>query len=142
MNYKKILVPLDGSEASRRAMDEAMYLAGLSGATLLFLHVVDLNKELPTPQRIWEESNSLKEWEKAGAEKLSSFVVGLDDKIRHDDIVEVGSPGKVINRIAQEKGCDLILMGSRGLNVLENIVLGSVSQYVLAHAPCPVMVVR
>lgn len=79
---------------------------------------------------------------KAGAEKLSSFVVGLDDKIRHDDIVEVGSPGKVINRIAQEKGCDLILMGSRGLNVLENIVLGSVSQYVLAHAPCPVMVVR
>ena len=59
MNYKKILVPLDGSEASRRAMDEAMYLAGLSGATLLFLHVVDLNKELPTPQRIWEESNSL-----------------------------------------------------------------------------------
>lgn len=50
MNYKKILVPLDGSDASRRAMDEAMYLAELSGATLLFLHVVDLNKELPTPR--------------------------------------------------------------------------------------------
>ena len=54
MNYKKLLVPLDGSEASRRAMDEALYLAGLSGASLGFLYVVDLNRELPTPQRIWE----------------------------------------------------------------------------------------
>ena len=142
MNYKKILVPLDGSEASRRAMDEAIYLSGLSGAALLFLHIVDLNKELPTPQRIWEESNSLAEWEKAGAEKLANFVVGLDDNISHDDIVAVGSPGKTIHRITKEKACDLILMGSRGLNALENIVLGSVSQYVLTHAPCPVMVVR
>ena len=142
MNYKKILVPLDGSDASRREMDEAIYLAGLSGAALLFLHIVDLNKELPTPQRIWEESNSLSEWEKAGAEKLANFVVGVDDNVTHDDIVAVGSPGKTINRIAKEKACDLILMGSRGLNALENIVLGSVSQYVLAHAPCPVMVVR
>ena len=142
MNYKKILVPLDGSEASRRAMDEAIYLAGLSGAALLFLHIVDLNKELPTPQRIWEESNSLSEWEKAGAEKLANFVVGLDDSISHDDIVAVGSPGKTIHRIAKENACDLILMGSRGLNALENIVLGSVSQYVLTHASCPVMVVR
>ena len=142
MNYKKILVPLDGSEASRRAMDEAIYLAGLSGAALTFLYVVDLNKELPTPQRIWEESHSLAEWEKAGAEKLANFVVGLDDSISHDDIVAVGSPGKTIHRIAKENACDLILMGSRGLNALENIVLGSVSQYVLTHAPCPVMVVR
>lgn len=142
MNYKKILVPLDGSEASRRAMDEAIYLSGLSGAALTFLYVVDLNKELPTPQRIWEESHSIEEWKKAGGEKLANFVVGLDDTIRHEDVVEVGAPGQVIHRIAKEKGCDLILMGSRGLNVLENIVLGSVSQYVLTHAPCPVMVVR
>ena len=142
MNYKNILVPLDGSDASRRAMDEAIYLSGLSGATLTFLYVMDLNKELPAAQRIWEESHSIEEWKKAGAEKLATFVVGLEDKIQHEDIVEVGSPGKVIQRIAQERRTDLILMGSRGLNVLENIVLGSVSQYILTHAPCPVMVVH
>ena len=142
MNYKNILVPLDGSDASRRAMDEAIYLSGLSGATLTFLYVMDLNKELPAAQRIWEESHSIEEWKKAVAEKLATFVVGLEDKIQHEDIVEVGSPGKVIQRIAQERRTDLILMGSRGLNVLENIVLGSVSQYILTHAPCPVMVVR
>lgn len=142
MNYKNILVPLDGSDASRRAMEEAIYLADLSGAALIFLYVMDLNKELPAAQRIWEESHSIEEWKKAGAEKLATFVVGLEDKIQHEDIVEVGSPGKVIQRIAQERRTDLILMGSRGLNVLENIVLGSVSQYILTHAPCPVMVVH
>ncbi|MGP1366673.1 MAG: universal stress protein [Schwartzia sp. (in: firmicutes)] len=142
MKYKQILVPLDGSDASRRAMEEAIYLADLSGAALIFLYVMDLNKELPAAQRIWEESHSIEEWKKAGAEKLATFVVGLEDKIQHEDIVEVGSPGKVIQRIAQERRTDLILMGSRGLNVLENIVLGSVSQYILTHAPCPVMVVH
>lgn len=142
MNYKKLLVPLDGSEASRRAMDEALYLAGLSGASLGFLYVVDLNRELPTPQRIWEESVSLTEWKAAGQEKLASFVVGVDDGVRHEDLVEVGSPAKIICRIAREKEYDLIIMGSRGLNVLEDIVLGSVSHYVLSHAPCPVMIVR
>ena len=106
------------------------------------MYVVDLNRELPTPQRIWEESVSLTEWKAAGQEKLASFVVGVDDGVRHEDLVEVGSPAKIICRIAREKEYDLVIMGSRGLNVLEDIVLGSVSHYVLSHAPCPVMIVR
>lgn len=142
MNYKKILVPIDGSEASRRALAEALYVAGLSGAALGFLHVVDLNREMPTPQRIWEETNSMKEWREAGQEKLAKFLADLPATVEHERLVEIGAPTKCILKIAAEGQYDLIVMGSRGLNVLENIVLGSVSYGVLARAACPVMVVR
>ncbi len=53
-----------------------------------------------------------------------------------------GDPAEAIIRIADTRKCDLIVMGSRGLGRLAGLVLGSVSQKVVSHAPCPVLIVR
>jgi nucleotide-binding universal stress UspA family protein len=59
----------------------------------------------------------------------------------HSGILE-GSPAEAIIEVANTSKCDLIVMGSRGLGQLAGLLLGSTSQKVVAHAPCPVLIVR
>jgi nucleotide-binding universal stress UspA family protein len=53
-----------------------------------------------------------------------------------------GTPAESILKVAETRGCDLIIMGARGLGLLEMLFLGSQAQKVLSHADCPVLVVR
>ena len=57
-------------------------------------------------------------------------------------IVEIGSPAETIVDVCEREKYNLIIMGSRGLGAIQQIFMGSVSQYVLSHAPCPVMIAR
>ena len=59
----------------------------------------------------------------------------------HTEMIE-GSPAEAIIEVAKARHCDVIVMGSRGLGRLAGLVLGSTSQKVVSHAPCPVLIVR
>ena len=62
--------------------------------------------------------------------------------LRVETNVPVGRPGDVIVRETHEYGSDLVVVGARGLGALERLMLGSVSEFVLRHARCPVLIVR
>ena len=57
-------------------------------------------------------------------------------------IYEVGSPGPVLLNVADDKKCDLIVMGSRGLGPLKGIFMGSVSSYLVSRSKCPILIVK
>lgn len=59
----------------------------------------------------------------------------------HTELIE-GDPGEAIIEVARTRNSSIIVMGSRGLGRLAGLVLGSTSQKVVSHAPCPVLIVR
>lgn len=75
-----------------------------------------------------------------GRENLSSTVAALS--VEADTRIEVGDPGPMICQVAAEDRFDLVVVGSHGAGFIRRALVGSVSNYVLHHAPCPVLVVR
>lgn len=138
---KHIVVPIDGSSHALKALASAKELAlSLKEAPkLTVLHVnpaVAINEPplgVDLDQRIAEE----------GVQVLESVDKLLEDLPGgYERIVYHGDPGKLICKVAKEQGADLIVMGTRGLNLMKEMLLGSVSHYVLQHAGCPVMTIR
>ena len=145
--FKKILVAIDGSENSKRALEYAAKLQALTNSDLLLLTVyrhhslleasmsmVRSDKSPPTMDDAMREhatgvADQAKIWAKeAGAENVRAFVKG-------------GQPARTIVKFSQEHGADLIVIGSRGHGDLEGYLLGSVSHKVTSLAKIPVMVV-
>lgn len=140
MPFKTLLVPVDGSEHADLACKQAVALARLSGGTVHLLHCYE-----NIPNLIGGEARAklVKEYE-AKSEKLL-------DKYRHRiqkagvpclEHILHGDPGIVIVEAAAKFGCDIIVMGTRGLGGLENLILGSVSYRVLQAAVVPVLLTR
>jgi len=148
MAYSHVLVPSDGSPASSRAMAAAVELARCCGARLTVLHVQPglllpigslgepleprtlerlLAASLRESERILEEGTALA--------RAAGVEVGCE-RIPGDH------PHRTIVETAERLGCDLIVMASHGRRGLAGLLLGSETQKVLAHAPCPVLVHR
>ncbi len=144
--YKCILVPTDGSEFCKRAIEHAVKLAKLTqakivGVTVTFpLHTGTPHMMFPTELRSVIHEQTVKE----AAEKLAGLEAAAKaggvpfETIRkaHDH------PWEAIIQVAQEKGCDLIVMASHGRSGVSAVVLGSETQKVLTHSTIPVLVVR
>ena len=62
--------------------------------------------------------------------------------VKAEYLRKTGDAGPLLDGLAKEYGCDLIVMGSRGLGALNSFLLGSVSNYMLTHAECPVFIVK
>lgn len=136
---KKILLPVDGSDNSIRAMEMARDLAELSGAKLTVLYVSDIGKYATT---IYKAYNVEKFVEKGG-EVLESIVEKLGDyKKEVEKLHLAGNAAGVIITTAEEEGFDLIVMGSRGLGAFSRALLGSVSNKVLNHSQVSVLIVK
>ncbi|MDD6127221.1 MAG: universal stress protein, partial [Veillonellaceae bacterium] len=73
---------------------------------------------------------------------LADLMHVIPPEIRAHTRVEIGDARDIIVDVATEEESDLIVMGSRGLGTLGGILTGSVSSYVLAHAPCPVLLCK
>lgn len=143
---KKIIVPLDGSDFSFRAAKYAINLAKLTGGEILCVHaIVDLPYieymgpgVLTVTRYIREAKKQTEEWfsqVKSKAEKQ-----GI--KVTADTIFNLPSVAESIINYASEQKADLIVIGTRGRSGLKRLVLGSVASAVVAHAGCPVLVVR
>jgi nucleotide-binding universal stress UspA family protein len=158
--FTKILVALDDSEHSRNVFAEALTLAQQFNAKLLLLHVLSPSfedyPEMPLvadfgvyhyaalhEDAIKRHVEHCAALERQGLEKLRS----LATEARHVDVVaefsqNLGEPGRTICEMARNWQADLIAIGRRGRNKLSEFFLGSVSNYVLHHAPCSVLTVQ
>ena len=138
-DIKRILVPVDGSETADNAVDEAVEMAKAYGAELHILYVANINQlaiNACLSDAILEAVN------KAGNEILEKAADKVPGNINVITTLETGSPSVTITDFADEIKADLIVIGSRGLGLVKGVLLGSVSQYVVEHAPCPVVAVK
>jgi nucleotide-binding universal stress UspA family protein len=144
--FNRILVPTDFSAPSDAALEYAKVLAGQFGASVHVLHVVgeDLANAPIGSEVYFAESPDFvtKVFEDAKA-RLSHRVTGLE-RARYRATTEIvtGASARSIVNYANERGMDLIVMGTHGRSGLDRLLTGSVAERVLRHAPCPVMTVR
>lgn len=144
---RQILVPVDFSESSAKALDYAANLAKSLGASVDLLHVWEAPAFVPTGNVIAAGAGdmSLVEWVRKHAnEALADFVKKAAERgisVRFAR-AEPGPPAHTITEYAKSNGYDLIVIGTRGRTGLSRVLLGSVAENVVRHAPCPVLAVR
>lgn len=139
MGFKRILVPVDGSEIAERVVEQAVYLAQLNEARLDFIYVANIN-QLAINACLSEAI--LESVMKAGNVILDRAMAKVPEGVQASGYTETGSPAVVILEFAEKENSDLIVIGSRGLGLVKGVLLGSVSQHVVERANCPVVVVK
>ncbi len=144
--YKKILVPLDGSEPSLDAARQAVGIAAALGSQVTFIHVLPtLGSYINLPRLYASESYNqlIKEFNAQGEVILDEAMKKVDlQGITVDTKLESGDPAMKIIEVSKEGHYDLIVIGNRGLSGAKEVLLGSVSSRVADHAPCPVLITR
>lgn len=138
--YKRILLAVDGSDHSVRAAKEAVKLAAgspESQVTIVFVADYDNAKNEVL------HSGSSMELDLQRRKKLQPVEEVLaTGAIRYKVEILHGTPGPTIVEYANKEGFDILVIGSRGLNSLQEMVLGSVSHKVVKRAHCPVLIVK
>ena len=156
--FNKILVTVDESAASQRAFDSALEIALALNAELLLVHALDIFSSA-SPERPTISFNSYSmaleksvhdtyqnEWNQF----VNRYDALLKQKKEQAEATGVaasyeqpyGRPGPAICEVARTHKVDLIVIGSRNHTYLRELVLGSVSNYIVHHAPCSVTVVH
>ncbi|KLV28880.1 universal stress protein [Priestia megaterium] len=134
--YKKILLAVDGSEHSKRAAKHAIKVALLiPEAKVEIISVIDLSKVKTEVLH-----GELKQKRQQALEELKSCFE--KEQVTYELKIERGEPGPTIVSYANKNGFDLVVIGSRGLNSLQEMVLGSVSHKVAKRVHCPVMIIK
>jgi nucleotide-binding universal stress UspA family protein len=139
----RILVPVDFSEHSRRAFEEAIGLAESYGAQLHLLHCYQLDPINVSPYGIVVPATFEQDIRRAALQRLSEWsdkAAAL--KLRVQEHIAVDFPSEQIVSTAERLAIDLIMMGTRGLTGFKHVLLGSVAERVIRHAPCPVLTVK
>lgn len=146
--FRNIMVPIDGSALSRKAVKKAVALAKLSGAKITGFHVAPaykfnvyadyippnfvMPKDFETRARKVAEKHLevVKKEAAAAGVKAQSFFVTSD------------FPADAIVKAIKKHGCDLVVMASHGRSGLSKLIIGSETQKVLANTTTPVLVIR
>jgi nucleotide-binding universal stress UspA family protein len=136
--YQRIVVAVDGSPHSDRAVSHARTLAGRFGAQLFLVHAFAPLSELVGYER-YERVVSRRTL--AGQAVLDHARKELGAIPAEVELLE-GPPADAILRVAEQRDADLIVMGTRGVSDLAGLLVGSVSHKVMHSAHCPVLVVR
>ncbi|WAL62111.1 universal stress protein [Thermocoleostomius sinensis] len=132
--FQKILVALDNAKMDTHVFDEALALAKATGAHLRLLYVVPACDVGYAQPYTFNQPNP---------HRLRSLVEQANNAgVKADFTEHLGDPAADICAIAQRWDADLIVLGRRGLSRLGELLHGSVSNYVLHHAPCAVLVVQ
>ena len=140
--YSKILVPVDGSNEARLAFEKAIEVAKRNRAQVLIAHIID-TRVLQTPTGF--EGNFNEEIQRQTENLFQEYrqYAQEHDFNDIDFVLEYGSPKVYISKnIPKDYQIDLIMMGATGLNAVERLFIGSVSEYVIRNASYDVLVVR
>ena len=136
----KLLLATDLSEASSSATEQAFALASRLGASLLVVSVIDPGSLLLPGGRFRARIDQVRERREQQAQALVER--GREHGIEVSFLVWTGDPGDMIVEAAEAEHVDMVLVGSHGRGAVGRFFLGSVSEHVVRHAPCPVLVVR
>jgi nucleotide-binding universal stress UspA family protein len=140
--FTNILVPIDGSDNSYRALDAALLLSEKLGSNITVIHVME---EVPITH--------------IGSEKMLNELLEAYKKENQDILLKCseianqkgltvktfliqGNPASAILDYDKKEKFDLVIMGSRGLGKFKELILGSVSSKIVHHSPCPVLLIR
>ena len=137
---RRLLLATDLSEASASATDQAFELAGRLGASLLVVSVIDPGSLLLPGGRFRARIDQVRERREQLAQELVER--GREVGVEVSFLVWTGDPGDMIVEAAESERADMVLVGSHGRGAVGRFFLGSVSEHVVRHAPCPVLVVR
>jgi nucleotide-binding universal stress UspA family protein len=154
--FHKILVAIDGSQSSHDVFKTALDLAKADNTSLVLLHVLSFEEQnsisipMPTGLEYFQAVDSdtialYRERWQTYEQKSLNLLKSLADRattegVKKTEIHQIsGGPGRKICEFAQSEDIDLIVMGHRGISALNELFLGSVSNYVLHHAPCSVL---
>ncbi|GAB4377846.1 MAG: universal stress protein [Elainellaceae cyanobacterium] len=157
--FQKILVAMDSSPMGEALAEQALALAQAHQAHLMLLHVLSTEEEnspIPIPAfadamywapgtaidvQVWHEQ--WQRYENECLEQLQERTAAANRAGVNAEFRQIsGSPSRVICQFAQLWEADLIIVGNRGRTGLSEFFLGSVSNYVLHHAPCSVLTVK
>src|SRR5688572_19526592 len=144
---KSILVPVDFSDCSKKALQYAVPLAQPHQAAITLLYVL-----APPPYNPGEFGVVFgtmnyplieTDMRAAAEEKLNAFAeTEVAGEIQKQSVVRIGSAGAEIIALAREIPADLIVISTHGRSGIKHVLLGSVAEDVVRRAPCPVLVVR
>jgi nucleotide-binding universal stress UspA family protein len=157
--YRRILLPLDGSDLAEVAIPHAVGLATLGDAEILLVQVIDTAGRIlaagasslelgngegaPIPVTVAEQAVA------AQREQALEYLSGVRDRIAADghmsqiDVMVVeGSAGEALERLVAREGCDVVVMSTHGRTGVRRVLLGSVADYLVRHSPgCSVLLV-
>ena len=129
LDYKRILVPYDGSEYAKRALDRAVSVARCCDGAKLFIATV--SRPMPPMEKIAREKAYVFDADKKEPEKKDPGQVILDD-----------SEKLIPQDLSFEKNCDLVIMGNRGRGALKSLFMGSVSSHLASNVKCPILIIK
>ncbi|WP_019132953.1 universal stress protein [Peptoniphilus obesi] len=140
----KILVPIDGSKASKRAIEEAKLIGKKFEAELIAFTVIPettIFEQFPTN---FPYALEVSEANTEHAELVLSDIEKLlkDYPYKTETLYKTGDPASEIVEFAKEKEINLIIMGNRGLGAFSRTLLGSVSSKVINHSSISVLLVK
>jgi len=137
--FENILLAFDGSAHAQKAALVAADLARQYRASLYLIHTYE-----PVPDYLGEPflQQAISRRTEAADRVVAQALALLGELPRLEAEVLEGPPAEAILRVSEVRKVDLIVMGTRGLGQLKGLLLGSQSQKVLAHAPCPVLLAR
>ena len=138
-NFKKILVPVDGSTYSDKALKRACELVEAFDSKIIVIYVV----EKSIPINLLDRKEYLKILRKFGNKTLDKANTILSKKeISGKFLLKEGNIVNEIEKAAKAKKCDLIILGNKGLGAVTRFLLGSVSNKMSQSSPCSVLIVK
>ena len=149
--FRKILYPTDFSAVAGKALEYVKKLKEAGTKEVVLLHVIDDNElEAMVEPCIWKgediekcEKETERRMKQKAREKLGEIKEELDEEgIKTKVLVKVGKPFVEITKAAKGEKVSLIVMGSHGRSMVEEMFLGSVAENVIHHASVPVMIVK
>jgi nucleotide-binding universal stress UspA family protein len=142
--FHHILIPTDGSQLSIAAGRLAVQLAALHKARITFVYVVDTTIAEGVADASGKEAKRVQSELELSGQRYLGYLSRLASEadLVSNQVIRHGVPYREITALAREQGVDLIVIGQVGSRGPRRILIGSVTERVIEHAPCPVLVVK
>jgi nucleotide-binding universal stress UspA family protein len=154
--FEKVLVPLDGSEHSQRALETSIQIAKKFRGKITLLHVYSVTVPpvvIPEPTTLTPAgvpvvtSAEVSKMIEAARDAGNKILTEAEQKVKLAGVkvetaLREGNTVQEIVKLSKEGQFNLIVIGARGIGKIRELLMGSVSEGVIKHAPCPVLVVK